>query len=165
MDREKFELLIEDESVLGMLAKYSYSMCRDRDLAEDIAQDTLFKAISSCKSFDGKNINGWLKTIGKRNYLDWIKKKKEVLKNHDDDPDIDTVDEINPENLSEYRLLLDLVDDLKPPKPEIVKKTFLGYTQEEISNSLGIARSTVSELLTEARNELGDILGVKWQMT
>ena len=163
MNEKEFRKLIEDQSVLNMLAKYSYSIAKDKELARDIAQDTLVKALSSFQNFDGKNINGWLKTICKRTFLDWIKKKKEKLKDNEEDPDIDSIEGINPENSTEYRLLLDIIDTLDPPKPEIVKKTFLGHTQEEISQSVDIARSRVSELLSEAREELAEILGVKWQ--
>tara|TARA_B100000575_G_scaffold293504_1_gene305131 strand:- start:5890 stop:6387 length:498 start_codon:yes stop_codon:yes gene_type:complete len=163
MKEKEFINLIGSDDVVEMLAKYSYAIIRNRDLAQDIAQDTLVKALSSCQNFDGKNINGWLKTICKRTYLDWIKKKKEKLKDSSDDPDIDDVDKLNPENLAEYRIILDIIDDLEPPKPEIVKKTFLGETQEEIAKSLNIRRPRVSELLSEARDQLSEILGVKWQ--
>ena len=163
MKEKEFINLIGSDDVVEMLAKYSYSIIRNRDLAQDIAQDTLVKALSSYQNFDGKNINGWLKTICKRTYLDWIKKKKEKLKDSSDDPDIDDVDKLNPENLAEYRIILDIIDDLEPPKPEIVKKTFLGETQEEIAKSLSIRRPRVSELLSEARDQLSEILGVKWQ--
>ncbi len=163
MKEKEFINLIGSDDVVEMLAKYSYAIIRNRDLAQDIAQDTLVKALSSYQNFDGKNINGWLKTICKRTYLDWIKKKKEKLKDSSDDPDIDDVDKLNPENLAEYRIILDIIDDLEPPKPEIVKKTFLGETQEEIAKSLNIRRPRVSELLSEARDQLSEILGVKWQ--
>jgi len=163
MNENEFINLIGSDDVVEMLAKYSYAIIRNRDLAQDIAQDTLVKALSSYQNFDGKNINGWLKTICKRTYLDWIKKKKEKLKDSSDDPDIDDVDKLNPENLAEYRIILDIIDDLEPPKPEIVKKTFLGETQEEIAKSLNIRRPRVSELLSEARDQLSEILGVKWQ--
>lgn len=163
MKEKEFINLIGSDDVVEMLAKYSYAIIRNRDLAQDIAQDTLVKALSSYQNFDGKNINGWLKTICKRTYLDWIKKKKEKLKDSSDDPDIDDVDKLNPENLAEYRIILDIIDDLEPPKPEIVKKTFLGETQEEIAKSLSIRRPRVSELLSEARDQLSEILGVKWQ--
>ena len=163
MNEKEFINLIGSDDVVEMLAKYSYTIIRNRDLAQDIAQDTLVKALSSCQNFDGKNINGWLKTICKRTYLDWIKKKKESLKGSEDDPDIDDVDNLNPENLAEYRIILDIIDDLDPPKPEIVKKTFLGETQEEIAKSLNIRRPRVSELLNEARDQLSEVLGVKWQ--
>ena len=163
MNEKEFRSLIGSDNVIEMLAKYSYIIIRNRDLAQDIAQDTLVKALSSYQNFDGKNINGWLKTICKRTYLDWIKKKKETLKVSEDDSDIDGVDKLNPENLAEYRIILDIIDDLNPPKPEIVKKTFLGETQEEIAKSLNIGRPRVSELLNEARDQLSEILGVKWQ--
>ena len=70
MNEKDFYKLIQDQDVLNMLAKYSYSIAKNKELAEDIAQDTLVKAISRFKSFDGKNINGWLKTICKNTFLE-----------------------------------------------------------------------------------------------
>ena len=164
MNKNEFFEIIEQKETLDMLARYAFFISRNKEKAEDIAQDTLVKAISAFKNFDGKNINGWLKVMCRNRFIDTIRKKSEKLKGDVNDPDPDGIDPLDPEKMTEYRILLDIINELDPPKPEIIKQTFLGKSQEEISKYLKIGRSSVSEKLTEARAELAKIYGVEWQM-
>jgi len=158
MNKKEFINLIGSDDIIIMLAKYSYSIVRERNIAQDIAQETLVKAISSFHNFDGQNISAWLKIICKRTYIDWIRKKREVVKKNEDDDEFDGIENLNPENMAEYRIILENIDALDPPKPEIIKSTFLGNNQGEIAKQLNIKQQRVSDLLAEARNELRDIL-------
>ena len=67
-----------------------------------------------------------------------MKKKKEDLKDNESDPDIDSTDQITPENQVELRNYLAIINDLEPPKPDIFKMHVKGYTQAEIGEELNI---------------------------
>lgn len=59
---------------------YLKSMNLSQDLAEEITQETFYKAIKSIDSFDGtKYIRAWLFTIAKNTYFSFYRKQKKLL--------------------------------------------------------------------------------------
>lgn len=59
---------------------YLRSMNLSEELAEEITQETFYKAIKSIDSFDGKtDIRAWLFTIAKNTYFSFYKKKKKLI--------------------------------------------------------------------------------------
>lgn len=55
---------------------YVYSLCRNRELTEDIVQDTFVKAITHAGSFRGEcKIEVWLCRISRNLYYSWLRKK------------------------------------------------------------------------------------------
>ncbi len=58
---------------------YLYSLCSDKDLSEELMQETFYSAIKSINSFRGDcNISVWLCQIAKNKLIDEIKKRKRV---------------------------------------------------------------------------------------
>ena len=54
----------------GEVYKFVLSLCQNVSLAEEITQETFFKALRSLDSFDGKkDIRAWLFTIAKNTYF------------------------------------------------------------------------------------------------
>lgn len=59
--------------------KYLLSLCRDPVLAEEITQETFFKALKSLDSFQGQcKLYVWLCQIAKNTYFSYIKKHRET---------------------------------------------------------------------------------------
>ena len=57
--------------------KYVYSLCRDAHLAEEITQETFYKAMEHLDRFDGKcKLYVWLCQIAKNTYYSFCKKQK-----------------------------------------------------------------------------------------
>lgn len=57
--------------------RYTYSLCRDEILAEEITQETFYKALENLDKFDGKcRLFVWLCQIAKNTYFTYIKKQK-----------------------------------------------------------------------------------------
>lgn len=55
-------------AVVAKLAR----ICKDRELAEDLAQDTMIRAIKAAPKFrDGSAVDTWLHRIGLNVYLNW----------------------------------------------------------------------------------------------
>lgn len=67
--------------------KYVFSLCKNQSIAEEITQDTFFKALNAIDSFNGKcSIYVWLCQIAKNSFFTYIKKeKKNELLNADFD--------------------------------------------------------------------------------
>lgn len=65
--------------------KYAMSLCKNEAIAEEITQETFFKALKNIDSFDGKcKLYVWLFEIAKNTYFTLCKKEKrrEALKNN-----------------------------------------------------------------------------------
>ncbi|MFJ7953020.1 RNA polymerase sigma factor [Lysinibacillus sp. NPDC096418] len=59
---------------------YTKSLVADKDIAEEITQETFFKALKSVHQFDGKkDVRAWLFTIAKNTYFTHYKKQKRVI--------------------------------------------------------------------------------------
>ncbi len=60
--------------------RYVYSMCRDAELAEEITQQTFFKALENLDSFEGKcRLFVWLCQIAKNTYFSYRKMQKKHI--------------------------------------------------------------------------------------
>lgn len=56
--------------------KYAMSLCQNPALAEEITQETFFKALKSIDSFRGNcSLNTWLCTIAKNTFYSYVKKQ------------------------------------------------------------------------------------------
>lgn len=68
--REVYDLYFQD------VYKYALSLCRDVHLAEEITQETFFKALKSIDSFKGQcRLYVWLCQIAKNTYFSYAGKK------------------------------------------------------------------------------------------
>lgn len=64
--------------------RYAFSLCKNEALAEEITQETFFKALNSLESFDGKcKVSVWLCQIAKNTYLSLCRKEKHL--DHEND--------------------------------------------------------------------------------
>lgn len=55
--------------------KFTQALCKNPSVAEEITQETFFKALKSIDKFDGRcNITTWLCKIAKNTYFDYAKK-------------------------------------------------------------------------------------------
>lgn len=60
--------------------KYLLAISGDREIAEELTQETFFKALQRIGSFRGEcGIRVWLCQIGKNAYLDHLKKQKRLV--------------------------------------------------------------------------------------
>ena len=59
---------------------YTKSLVADKDIAEEITQETFFKALKSFHQFDGKkDVRAWLFTIAKNTYFTQYKKQQREI--------------------------------------------------------------------------------------
>lgn len=57
--------------------KYSFSLSKNKTIAEEITQETFFKALKNIRKFDGKcKLYVWLCQIAKHTYYSFLKKEK-----------------------------------------------------------------------------------------
>ncbi len=69
---------------IGSLRAFGVSLCGDRDRADDLVQETLFKAWNHIDSFkEGTNLKAWLFTILRNTYFSERRKRKREVEDAD----------------------------------------------------------------------------------
>lgn len=86
--------MTEFEEVYGRYFKdvyrYSLSLCKSESIAEELTQETFFKALKSIDKFDGKcKLYVWLCQIAKNTYFSFQKKQQRI----DGDADMEQLPE------------------------------------------------------------------------
>jgi len=152
------ELLLKKMKVIY---KYLIKMGCERADAEDIVQDTLFKAIIYIESIDPDRIGTWLFKVALNNYYDLCRRKKKFVSTS---PEIENIlDNLEassfiPENYAldkEKRgKVLEVLNDLKPVyKNLLILKYVGGLSYREIADVLDIKEQTIKTYIYRAKQK------------
>ena len=165
------------------LFNYTITRVNDREIAQDLVQDTFFAGLKSMKNFKGEaSERTWLVSILKRKIIDYYRKinsnkgKAEVRMNFNFDGEdegdwleqrvADPFDKTAEDNLENTELglaLHDCISKLPTKQAEVFKmKTLLGYETETICNELGITASNLWVIIHRARTALAACMEEKW---
>ena len=134
---------IEDIYVeyFDLVYKYLYCLTQNGDLAEELTQDTFFRAIMNIHTFKNQSkISTWLCQIAKNLYFDELRKKKKISDTSDDIFDYINIDEsienkfISNEEHSELNKKIDSLDDMT--KKVIYLHIYYDLTFKEIGKVL-----------------------------
>ncbi len=107
--------------------KYLYALCRNEHLAEELTQQTFFKAMGSLHKFDGRcRLYVWLCQIGKNTWFSYLEKEKRRAADGlpEDLPGSDL--ELAFEDRDTARRLFELLHELEEPYKEVFSLRVLG---------------------------------------
>ena len=127
---------------------YIYLLCltHDKDIAEELSQETFYKMIKNIDKFEGKSkLSSWLCEIAKNNWIDYLRKNKrqiEIINGNKEDNEIERQSEQNIEDEFIEREDKDKVYERINSLDEISKKVMYLRVQGDLSFK-----------------EIGDILG------
>ena len=165
------------------LFNYTITRVNDREVAQDLVQDTFFAGLKSMKNFKGEaSERTWLISILKRKIIDHYRKinsnkgKAEVRMNFNFDGEdegdwieqrvADPFDKTAENKLENEELGLAIhncINKLPAKQAEVFKmKTLLGYDTETICNELGITASNLWVIIHRARTSLTACLEENW---
>lgn len=164
------------------LFNYSITRVNDREIAQDLVQDTFLAGLKSMKNFKGEaSERTWLISILKRKIIDHYRKinsnkgKAEVRINYNDDESegdwleervADPFDKTAEDTMQNSELndaIYKCLDKLPPKQAEIFKmKTILGYDTEVICNDLNITASNLWVIVHRARTAMANCLKENW---
>lgn len=117
----------------------------DVNEAEDLAQATFLKAVQAWASFDGRDVRAWLFTIGIRQALDEVRRRRRHSRLsflHRDVP-LDPSTEVE---------LWDAMRGLEPAhRAALLLNVIEGYTQAEIADLLDVPPGTVASWISRAK--------------
>lgn len=151
-DKGSFEKLVMETRTL--VFRIVYSHVQDKDIAEDLSQDTYLKAYGSLNGLkDPLKIKSWLCSIASHTAIDWIRRKKEMSFENVPEESIKQV-----KGRAEYKeneVIDHILEKLEPPQRKIL---FLRYVENlsynEIAEILNMTASAVGVELFRLRNHL-----------
>ncbi|MEM9678837.1 MAG: sigma-70 family RNA polymerase sigma factor [Bacteroidota bacterium] len=165
------------------LFNYTITRVNDREIAQDLVQETFLAGLKSMANFKGQaSERTWLISILKRKIIDYYRKinsnkgKAEVRMayNTDSESEGDWLEErvADPfdknaedtlENTELGNAIYDCLGKLPQKQAEVFKmKSILGYETETICNELDITASNLWVIIHRARTALADCMEKNW---
>jgi RNA polymerase sigma-70 factor (ECF subfamily) len=137
------------EAMIPALRRYARALTRDADIADDLVQDTLVRALRSEKLFHGGDIRSWLYTILtnlNRNRRRTLARRPSIAPlNDDDEPGANGTEA---EGRDIERALAGLVEE---QRSALLLVMLEGMTYREVAEIQGVPIGTVMSRLARAR--------------
>jgi RNA polymerase sigma-70 factor (ECF subfamily) len=152
-ERQRFESLCAP--LKADLFRFLYWLCRDRNLAEDVMQETLLRAWKSIDALsDEKAVRPWLMTIARRELARTFERKRLPIVDIDAalEADRDSFAVEDDHDVREMRRAIMELDVIH--REPLILQVMLGYSTEEIANHLEISLPAVLTRLHRARHVL-----------
>jgi RNA polymerase sigma-70 factor, ECF subfamily len=142
---------------LPALYRFVYRLCGHQHLAEDIAQETILRAIKNLDSLSSEDsIRLWLYRIARNTWLDDCKKNNRVRPWNDDSPEPVSLIDRDPSQTVEQRELLEMANVVMSNLPEKQRTVLIlaageGLSHNEIAQILETTTDAVKSNLYAAR--------------
>ena len=140
------------EAMIPALRRYARALARDSDIADDLVQDTLVRALRSEKLFLGGDVRSWLYTILtnlNRNRLRSLARRPLTASLDDNDAPETAGPEAGARDIE--RALASLVEDQRTALLLVVLE---GLTYREVAEVQGVPIGTVMSRLARARMQI-----------
>lgn len=143
---------------------YLYSLCHNRELAEDMTQEAFLKAIMSLPD-DHSNVRAWLYMVGRNQLLNALaRQNKTELK-----ADLEDFESASDESVLDgliqnesKRILYEAINHLDKTKREILcMQYFSGFSQKEIAAMLHMTTENVRVQAHRGKKLLKDYMEEK----
>ena len=165
------------------LFNYTITRVNDREIAQDLVQDTFLAGLKSMKNFKGEaSERTWLISILKRKIIDYYRKinsnkgKAEVRINYNSDAEsegdwleervADPYDKTAEDKIQNSELsdaIHNCLGKLPQKQADVFKlKTIQGFETEVICNELNITASNLWVIIHRARTAMADCLEKNW---
>ena len=145
------------------LCRYAYLLTTDNNKADDLVQETFYKALKYRNRFQSNsNLKAWLFTIMKNTFINDYRRQGRINSVIDADAHEFVVNnrksDENPERDLRFKEVNNMINSLDPA----YKVPFLmyenGYKYQEISNELGLCLGTVKSRIHFSRKKLVKML-------
>lgn len=142
--------------------RYAFWLVHDKEIAEDIVQETFLRAWKSLDSLlEESKAKSWLITILRRENARRFERKQLTLVDIDDHPVEDVVGLSNEASMEQQLIrkrIMQLSTEYRDP---LLLQVVGGFSGEEIADILSLNKNTVMTRLFRARNQLKDNLESK----
>lgn len=151
----RYEALVN--ALQADLYRYAYWLCHDKQVAEDLVQETFLRAWRALDSLkDEKAAKSWLITILRRENARRFERKRFDMGEYDEGSVQDvraTSNEQSIENDWLREKIAKLPEEYREP---LVLQVLGGFSGDEIASMLNLNKNTVMTRLFRARNQLKD---------
>jgi RNA polymerase sigma-70 factor (ECF subfamily) len=140
------------QAAIPALRRYARALTRDADIADDLVQDTLVRALRSEHLFEGEEVRSWLYTIMtnlNRNRRRALARRPVLLPLGDDDVADGTAAQHGLRDIE--RALASLGED---QRAALLLVTLEGLSYRETADIQGVAIGTVMSRLARARAQV-----------
>ena len=143
----------------GDLYRYAYWLCHEKQVAEDLVQETFLRAWRALDSLkDEKAAKSWLITILRRENARRFERKRFDMSEYEEASITDTKS-VTTEQELENHWLRDKIAKLPPEYSEpLILQVLGGFSGEDIAAMLDLNKNTVMTRLFRARNQLKEAL-------
>ncbi|MBD5094726.1 MAG: sigma-70 family RNA polymerase sigma factor [Subdoligranulum sp.] len=152
-----FEKLFNDNR--EFIFKYLVKMARNVSLAEELTQETFFRAYMNYASLrDKEKASAWLCQIAKNTYYAWYneQKKKDSLDNFEAASDCESIEETFVQKELSQKALLCLHELEDPYKEVFMLSVFGGFSLKDISSIFGKSESWARVTFYRAKQKLSE---------
>ena len=145
------------------LCRYAYLLTTDSNKADDLVQETFYKALKYRNRFQSNsNLKAWLFTIMKNTFINDYRRQGRINSVIDADAHDFVVNNRKSDDNPERDLRLKEVNNMINSLDPAYKVPFLmyenGYKYQEISNELGLCLGTVKSRIHFSRKKLVKML-------
>jgi RNA polymerase sigma-70 factor, ECF subfamily len=147
---------------MGSLRAFAVSLCGDKERADDLVQETLFKAWNHLDSFkEGTNLKAWLFTILRNTYFSERRKRRREVEDADGSYAARLATQPAQHghmDMQDFRAALTKLPD--DQREALVLVGAAGFSYEEAAEISGCAVGTIKSRVNRARNRLAGMLGL-----
>ena len=139
---------------------FLYKLTSDRDISEEMAQETFYKAFTSFHRYDGScEMFTWLAAIAKNVFFKYLRKQKLTSLNIALLVEPQSSDEINPEEILEQKFVASYVQECVSRLPQkyrdvVFLRIYAELPFSQIADSLGITENSAKVVYYRAKNLL-----------
>ncbi len=162
--RRKVSASLRDSLVAEMsnLRAFGVSLCGDKERADDLVQETLFKAWNHLDSFrEGTNLKAWLFTILRNTYFSERRKRRREVEDADGSYAAQLAsppEQLGHMDMQDFRAVLARLPD--DQREALILVGAAGFSYEEAAKISGCPVGTIKSRVNRARSRLADMLGL-----
>lgn len=162
--RQKVSATLRDALVAEMssLRAFGVSLCGDKERADDLVQETLFKAWNHLDSFrEGTNLKAWLFTILRNTYFSERRKRRREVEDADGSYAAQLAsppEQPGHMEMQDFRAVLARLPD--DQREALILVGAAGFSYEEAAQISGCPVGTIKSRVNRARSRLADLLGL-----
>lgn len=144
------------------LYAYIFSLCKNKSLAEDIVQETFYRACLYLETDNIEKIKPWLFKVAYHTFIDVIRKDKRLIQVKDDEVLNHLLDQNQVKSAEDDYMVKDqlndwfrVVDQLTLSKRNVILlREYYQLSYQEIADMLNISLSKVKVTLYRGRKEI-----------